>query len=811
MLRHALPLLLSALPALAADEILWNRVGYDAAGARRAVVRNTSGAVLADSFAVFDSAGSELLRGSLGGSEMVSGWGEAAWKVLDFTALSDTGRMRLKLLPDGAASELFTVGSDLLVRETGPAVVGFFRAMRSRDEGDRTIAFYGHSERGTRDVYGGWKDATGDDGKYLSHLSYANFMNPQQIPFVAWSLLRARDLVPGASPGWDDSTAEEAAWGADYLLRVLDTAGYFYINVFRKDWSSANPKLICAWTGDSAKQGVQTDDWQAAWREGGGMATAALALAYRSGVEGDSSPEAYLAGAKRAYAHLAASEGRWADDGRENLIDHVCALLAAVELFRATGEAAYARDAAVRVDSLAAYQTDAGWFRAGAGGRPFWHGVDEGLPLVALWAYLEADPSAAAAATAREVLIRSLAWHRAVTREVANPFLYPRMLAPDTAAPSLASSGDLTSGATVSVSASETGYPAANAVDGNTGTRWSSWSGTSTAAEDTGWIQLDLGGVAVVDSVALDWEAGYATAYRILVSQDGAAWDTAATGGATGSGWEGHALGGIAARFVRMQGVSRATAYGYSLWEFRVFGTLEREPADSVASSTRFFMPHDNETGYWWQGENARLASLSAALFLAGKALDSTWVPGDDSLSREAAAPLDWILGQNTADMNFLYGFPGSGYAGYNNLSNAVGGICNGITAVSDADPAPVFHDDGSSYVYWRWVEQWLPHDAWYLFAAAARARAAVPAAVDTEIVVVRDRAPSARFSIRRVAGGLACAQPGAESIEARSPDGRILARSRGAEAVLGLRSSGLVLVTARGPGWSRTRTAVLP
>ena len=110
------------------------------------------------------------------------------------------------------------------------------------------------------------------------------------------------------------------------------------------------------------------------------------------------------------------------------------------------------------------------------------------------------------------------------------------------------------------------GTPASAATDGNTGTRWSS------AFADPQWLQVDLGATATISQVVLQWEAAYATAFQIQVSPDGANWTsiystTAGTGGTqtlnvTGSG-----------RYVRMYGTARATGYGYSLWEFQVFGT----------------------------------------------------------------------------------------------------------------------------------------------------------------------------------------------------------------------------------------------
>ncbi len=126
----------------------------------------------------------------------------------------------------------------------------------------------------------------------------------------------------------------------------------------------------------------------------------------------------------------------------------------------------------------------------------------------------------------------------------------------------------LSQGKTATASSTENaGTPASAAVDGNTGTRWSS------AFSDPQWLQVDLGGSASITQVVLQWEAAYATAFQIQTSTDGSTWTsiystTTGTGGTqtlnvTGSG-----------RYVRVYGTARATAYGYSLWEFQVYGSV---------------------------------------------------------------------------------------------------------------------------------------------------------------------------------------------------------------------------------------------
>ncbi|WP_374214411.1 discoidin domain-containing protein [Streptomyces sp. Je 1-79] len=115
------------------------------------------------------------------------------------------------------------------------------------------------------------------------------------------------------------------------------------------------------------------------------------------------------------------------------------------------------------------------------------------------------------------------------------------------------------------------GTPAADAVDGNLGTRWSS------AASDGQWLQVDLGSSASLSQVVLRWEGAYARAYRIELSTDGANWSTAYSTTTGAGGTETLAISGTA-RYVRMQGVTRATGYGYSLWEFQVYGGGDSGP-----------------------------------------------------------------------------------------------------------------------------------------------------------------------------------------------------------------------------------------
>src|SRR5258706_4351316 len=110
-------------------------------------------------------------------------------------------------------------------------------------------------------------------------------------------------------------------------------------------------------------------------------------------------------------------------------------------------------------------------------------------------------------------------------------------------------------------------YPCAQAVDGNTGTRWASAQGV-----DPQWIYVDLGATYTLSSVILRWESAYATAFLVQTSPDAATW-TSIYSTTTGTGGVQTLTVSGSGRYVRMNGTARATIYGYSLWEFEVYGT----------------------------------------------------------------------------------------------------------------------------------------------------------------------------------------------------------------------------------------------
>lgn len=108
-------------------------------------------------------------------------------------------------------------------------------------------------------------------------------------------------------------------------------------------------------------------------------------------------------------------------------------------------------------------------------------------------------------------------------------------------------------------------YAAENAVDGRLDTRWSS------AFSDPQWLAIDLGSPVALSRVTLNWEVAYAKRYAIQVSADGQNWiDVYTTANGLG-GMEEIKLPITSARWIRFYGIERATPFGYSLWEMKVF------------------------------------------------------------------------------------------------------------------------------------------------------------------------------------------------------------------------------------------------
>ena len=604
------PLALAA-SSFAANTFYFNEAGYDSDKPISIVVQSTDNLEGSKWTLWFDpdggTTGASVASGVFGAGQDPDNWAKSGkyYTITLDKKTTQSGNFHVEVATGSpSASGKFYIGEKALAQKTLGMVMDYFYNDRASNSTimswDQKVSVYGSSGT-TRDVRGGWYDASGDVSKYLSHLSYANYLNPQQIPLTVWSLAFAAERIPTllASTSTKAKTTDEAAYGADFLVRMLDEQGFFYMTVF-DNWGMGS-RYLCAFSGSD---GEKSANYQTAFREGGGMAIAGLARVSTLGVKGDYTSEQYLAAAEKAYAHLSEKQGigkscAYCDDNKENIIDDYTALLAATELFLATGKSTYRNDMEERAGHLADRLSNDGYFWSDdAKSRPFWHASDAGLPLIALLRFLEAEAmlehepcpegwdcsvtqSDIAITAAKKAISNHFDWLISITNKVANPFGYARQ--------------------------------------------------------------------------------------------------TYKTGGKIKDG---------------------------------------------------FFIPHDNESEYWWQGEDARIASLSAAVALAANEMS---IKNADA-NKYIVDQLDWILGKNPYGTSMMYGIGKKVPKAYDGQSDydatLKGGIANGITGKNTDGSGIAWDDDGVAYVgfpsdepwnNWRWIEQWLPHSTWYMMALVAR------------------------------------------------------------------------------------------
>lgn len=577
----AIVAVLLSLQVSASPVIFVNQVAFDSSSPKVAVVGLDEKLTRKSVFNLVNTNTNQtVFTGVLSGPMQIDDWTPGKfYYYADFSSVKLKGNYKISVNVGNVltTSTGFAIDNNALAKLTIPSIIHYYHNQRATTpaelNADKQVLLYGSNER--VDMRGGWCDASGDVSKYFSHLAYANFMSPQQIPLVTWSMINTAERLPKlmAALNVQDSLRNEALYGADYMMRALSKDGYFRMIVFSYFNKNPDARRVVGLLANS----VTTDQYQCAFREGGGMAIAALARISRWGKHGAYTQQQYLAAAKRAFAHLLKNNTRYDDDGKENIIDDYCALMAATELWEATNDVQYRTEARKRAGKLESRLAPEGYFIADDGSRPYWHASDAGLPVVALCRYLGKETDTALRTKAINIVRKALEYNLHVTNNVPNPF-------------------------------------------------------------------------------------------------------------------------------------------GYARQTFR----LKDEIKDG------FFIPHENETGWWWQGENARLGSLATAAIEGGKILyaaDHNQAL-KDSLAVYASQQLSWILGCNPYAMCFMYKF------GTNNVpymssnfghGSQRGGISNGITGKEgNADGSGIDFKKEDKGDEWRWTEQWLPHAAWFLDAVTA-------------------------------------------------------------------------------------------
>lgn len=413
--------------------VLFNQVGYGPKDVKRLLIEAPEETAWTEVALVGLPAGSDVWIGQPKFVGKVEGWSVGPWWEFDVTIVESPGRYALRWRrADGVSgqSEGFEIGADLQGPELISDLLFHIKSQRSSGVWDRADAEAPRlDDRAPRDVRGGWFDASGDNSKYLSHLSYANVMNPQQNPMVAWVLARSwqRYAAGGYSDYFVERLRDEAQHGADWLMRMQDESGFWYITVFDRWSKDPAQRELCTYATQS---GEKNADYQAGWRQGGGMAVAALAVAAQLGEGGAYSIKRYADAALSGFLHLVEHGLSYLDDGTENIIDDTCALLAAVELAVIVPEhAQVSAELTQRVEQMLARRRETDghvWLALDAVGERSWfHASDAGLPAIALQRAAELNPEAPWAQAATGLAEEWLASLQVLAEEVNNPFGYP--------------------------------------------------------------------------------------------------------------------------------------------------------------------------------------------------------------------------------------------------------------------------------------------------------------------------------------------------------------------------------------------------
>ncbi|WP_131735831.1 glycoside hydrolase family 9 protein [Actinomadura roseirufa] len=406
----------------ATTRVFVNNVGYAPGDPKRAVItaRRSPGR-----FRLVDAGTGQTVHGGrLDRGGTVADWDDRVYWTADFSQVKRPGDYYISV--GSARSAQFKIEADVLERYTLSHVVHHFKGWRSSGQFDKFDHRLPLGNTGkTYDAHGGWYDATGDFGKHFTQLSALSYFNTLQIPLTAWALfISHRELTARKNENFTQLRTwlqDEALYGADYLRRVHVAGESFYSSVMQP----GPPK-------DPVKRTLGTA--QVNYREGGGVAIAALAIASTHDVSGDYDSAEYLSAAKDAFTYLQANNVRLTNDGKENIQDDYNALLAAIELYRATRDGSYRKVADERAANLAArlasWDRYRDFWRADDKDRPYFHPSDAGLPVVALLTYA-GIAEGEAQKRALDAVRRSLRFELAITREVRNPFGYARQLVQD--------------------------------------------------------------------------------------------------------------------------------------------------------------------------------------------------------------------------------------------------------------------------------------------------------------------------------------------------------------------------------------------
>lgn len=96
------------------------------------------------------------------------------------------------------------------------------------------------------------------------------------------------------------------------------------------------------------------------------------------------------------------------------------------------------------------------------------------------------------------------------------------------------------------------------------------------------WIYVDLQDIYNISKVILNWEGSGAKKYKVQVSNDGQVWTDISDINDGDGGLDELSYKDVTGRYVRMLGIEVGSDYGYSLWEFEVYGTTLKSKLQEI-------------------------------------------------------------------------------------------------------------------------------------------------------------------------------------------------------------------------------------
>ena len=236
------PLLLASLASLSlaprdVPVILTNHLGYDAWGPKRAVIQEQTDDEIGPCRLREETSDEQVAELTPQRAGPVKAWGDWIYWTIDFSDVRREGTFYLECddSGDGIVSEPFVIGRSLLEHRTLSDVIYYFKGQRASgalDAADRALPFEDRrAAPSTPTAAGTTPPATTAS---TSRTCRSRRIQPAAAAADGWALLEAHDLLDAARipcPPILKRLLDEAAWGADYLVRIKAPDGSFYRSV----------------------------------------------------------------------------------------------------------------------------------------------------------------------------------------------------------------------------------------------------------------------------------------------------------------------------------------------------------------------------------------------------------------------------------------------------------------------------------------------------------------------------------------------------------------------------------------------------